>query len=67
MEEKCERGGRHTEKSSINQEKFSEKNGSMKEIGGYIEFEKYEGKMLHEDGILLNCGRSCLEIGRAHV
>jgi hypothetical protein len=60
LEEKCERGGRHTEKSSINQEKFSEKNGSMKEIGGYIEFEKYEGKMLHEDGILLNCGRSCL-------
>lgn len=32
----------------------------MKEIGGYIEFETYHGRMLHEDGILLNCGRSCL-------
>lgn len=32
----------------------------MKEIGGYIEFESYHGKMLHEDGILLNCGRSCI-------
>lgn len=31
----------------------------MKEIGGYIEFETYHGRMLHEDGILLNCGRSC--------
>lgn len=32
----------------------------MKEIGGYLEFERYRGRMLHEDGILLNCGRSCL-------
>lgn len=32
----------------------------MKEIGGYFEFETYNGRMLHEDGILLNCGRSCL-------
>lgn len=32
----------------------------MKEIGGYIEFEKYQGHMLHKDGILLNCGRSCI-------
>jgi hypothetical protein len=32
----------------------------MKEIGGYIEFERYRGRMLHEDGILLNSGRSCL-------
>lgn len=32
----------------------------MKEIGGYIEFEHYHGKMLHEDAIALNCGRNCL-------
>lgn len=32
----------------------------MKEIGGYLEFEKYHGKMLHSDGIKLNCGRNCL-------
>lgn len=32
----------------------------MREIGGYIEFETYHGRMLHEDGILLNCGRNCL-------
>ena len=32
----------------------------MKEIGGYIEFEYYHWKMLHEDGIKLDCGRSCL-------
>ena len=32
----------------------------MKEIGGYIEFEHYYNKMLHEDGIKLNCGRNCL-------
>ncbi len=32
----------------------------VKEIGGYIEFEKYHGKMLHSDGIKINCGRNCL-------
>ena len=32
----------------------------MKEIGGYIEFEKYGGKALHGELIGLNCGRSCL-------
>ena len=33
----------------------------MREIGGYIELDKFNGTMLHEDGILLNCGRSCLK------
>ncbi len=32
----------------------------MKEIGGYIEFEKYNGSILHEQAIALNCGRNCL-------
>lgn len=32
----------------------------MKEIGGYIELERFHGKMLHDDGIKLDCGRSCL-------
>lgn len=32
----------------------------MKEIGGYIEFEHFHGMMLHEDGIKLDSGRSCL-------
>jgi hypothetical protein len=32
----------------------------MREIGGYIEFEHYYGRMLHEDAIALNCGRNCL-------
>lgn len=32
----------------------------MKEIGGYIEFEKYNKTMLHEDGIKLNSGRNAL-------
>ena len=32
----------------------------MKEIGGYIEFEYYHGKMLHEGALPLNCGRNCL-------
>lgn len=32
----------------------------MREIGGYIEFEQYRGKMPHEDAIALNCGRNCL-------
>ena len=32
----------------------------MREIGGYIEFEHYHGKMLHEDAVKLNCGRSAL-------
>lgn len=32
----------------------------MREIGGYIEFEHFHGMMLHEDGIKLDCGRSCL-------
>lgn len=33
----------------------------MKEIGGYLEYEAYFGKMLHENAILLNSGRGCLE------
>lgn len=32
----------------------------MREIGGYIEFEHYQGKMLHEEAIALNCGRNAL-------
>lgn len=32
----------------------------MKEIGGYIEFESNNKKMLHENGIRLNCGRNAL-------
>lgn len=32
----------------------------MKEIGGYIELDTYTGKMLHEDGVKLNCGRNAL-------
>ena len=32
----------------------------MREIGGYIEFERYRGEMLHGEGIKLDCGRSCL-------
>lgn len=32
----------------------------MKEIGGYIELDKYTGFMLHESGIKLNCGRNAL-------
>lgn len=35
----------------------------MKEIGGYIELDTYTGKMLHGDGIKLNCGRNAL----AHI
>lgn len=31
-----------------------------REIGGYIELDTYRGKMLHENGILLNSGRGCL-------
>lgn len=30
------------------------------EIGGYIEFEKYNYSMLHENAIKLNCGRNAL-------
>lgn len=32
----------------------------MREIGGYIELDTYTGKMLHGDGIKLNCGRNAL-------
>ena len=32
----------------------------MKEIGGYIELDTYTSKMLHSDGIKLNCGRNAL-------
>lgn len=32
----------------------------MKEIGGYIELDSYQGKMLYNDGIKLNCGRNAL-------
>ncbi len=32
----------------------------MREIGGYIELDRYRLPMLHEDAIALNCGRNCL-------
>lgn len=32
----------------------------MREIGGYIELDTYTGKMFHDDGIKLNCGRNAL-------
>ena len=31
-----------------------------KEIGGYIEFEHYNGKHFHENAFRLNCARNCL-------
>lgn len=33
----------------------------MREIGGYIELDTYRGKMLHDDGVKLNCGRCALD------
>ena len=35
-------------------------NAKMREIGGYIELDTYRGRMLHDDGIKLNCGRNAL-------
>lgn len=32
----------------------------MKEIGGYLELDKYRLPMLHDRAIALNCGRNCL-------
>ena len=32
----------------------------MKEIGGYIELDRYRLPMLHEGALALNCGRNCL-------
>lgn len=32
----------------------------MKEIGGYIELEHFDGPLLHEGAIALNCGRNAL-------
>ena len=34
------------------------KTDTMREIGGYIEFETFRSDMLHDDGIKLNCGRN---------
>lgn len=33
---------------------------SMREIGGYLELETFQGEMLHGNGIKLNSGRNCL-------
>lgn len=33
----------------------------MKEYGGYIELESFQGGMIHEGAIALNCGRAALE------
>lgn len=32
----------------------------MKEYGGYIEFERYDWNMMHDNAIALNCGRNAL-------
>lgn len=38
-----------------------------KEIGGYLELDRYKLPMLHDEAIALNCGRSCLAyLIRAH-
>lgn len=34
---------------------------AAREIGGYLELERFGGPMLHEGDVALNCGRSCLE------
>lgn len=34
---------------------------SAREIGGYLELERFGGPMLHEGEVALNCGRACLE------
>lgn len=31
-----------------------------KEIGGYLEMERYHGSLYHDNAVLLNCGRGCL-------
>lgn len=36
------------------------KNRTTKEIGGYLELDKYGQEMLHEGAAALNCGRNCL-------
>ena len=33
----------------------------MREIGGYIEFERFHGSLFHDDALALNCGRACLD------
>lgn len=33
----------------------------MREIGGYIELDRFTGNMLYDDGVKLNCGRNALE------
>ena len=33
----------------------------MKEIGGYLELETYEGSLFHDQALALNSGRKCLE------
>ena len=32
----------------------------MKKVGGYIELDTFTGKMFHDDGVKLNCGRNAL-------
>lgn len=34
---------------------------SAREIGGYLEMERFRGPMLHEGLVALSCGRACLE------
>lgn len=34
---------------------------SEREIGGYLELERFSGKHYHDGAIRLNCGRACLE------
>lgn len=33
----------------------------MREIGGYIELDRHNGSIYHEEAVALNCGRACLE------
>ena len=46
--------------NSTNKNERFRRRSEMKEYGRYIEFERYDWNMMHNNAIALNCGRNAL-------
>ena len=46
--------------NSTNKNERFRRRSEVKEYGGYIEFERYDWNMMHNNAIALNCGRNAL-------
>lgn len=44
---------------------YEDEGEAMRETGGYLELERYNGSIFHGAAVALNCGRNCLALRMA--